>query len=253
MDDALVPKRIGRPPGSKNKPKPKEQEELREQRRLDRVRKRSKKAVVRRRHREKMQKYRWEKSFAHRVAAAGPVPFDTLPEEMKKELIQQSRKPGKYVHIGNVKSLKKVITSAAAKQFFREFLNSPEYRMSAVKRVLAGKAQHLEILWHHLAFGKPKEEVDINVQQLTGLVIKIDPNYTPDNILSEALNEASRMGEGSQPLLPGTASPVQPDTIVVSGEQPPAGGVSEEPEEVRAPVRNRGGWEDAGAASEAAS
>jgi hypothetical protein len=45
------------------------------------------------------------------------------------------------------------------KAFTSAFLSSRAYIASAKKRVLEGKAPHLEALWHHYAFGKPKETV----------------------------------------------------------------------------------------------
>jgi len=43
------------------------------------------------------------------------------------------------------------------KAWTEKFLSSPEYVASAERRVKAGKAPHLEVLWHHYAYGKPKE------------------------------------------------------------------------------------------------
>jgi hypothetical protein len=45
------------------------------------------------------------------------------------------------------------------KEWAEKFLSSKEYVASAVRRVQRGKAPHLEVLWHHYAFGKPKETV----------------------------------------------------------------------------------------------
>jgi hypothetical protein len=45
------------------------------------------------------------------------------------------------------------------KAFTSAFLSSPVYVASAKKRILEGEAPHLEALWHHYAFGKPKETV----------------------------------------------------------------------------------------------
>lgn len=41
------------------------------------------------------------------------------------------------------------------KELTRHFLQSEEYRQSIKRRILAGKAPQLEILFHHYAFGKP--------------------------------------------------------------------------------------------------
>jgi hypothetical protein len=48
-----------------------------------------------------------------------------------------------------------------AKQFAEKFLTSAAYRKSARQRVLDGEAHHLEVLWHHYAFGKPKDTVKV--------------------------------------------------------------------------------------------
>lgn len=42
------------------------------------------------------------------------------------------------------------------------FLSSDAYVTSAQRRVLAGKAPHLETLWYHYAYGKPKETVELD-------------------------------------------------------------------------------------------
>lgn len=48
------------------------------------------------------------------------------------------------------------------KDFTTQFLSSAAYVESARKRVLTGTAPHLETLWHHYAYGKPKETVQVN-------------------------------------------------------------------------------------------
>lgn len=45
-------------------------------------------------------------------------------------------------------------------EFWREFLDSADYRASAVKRVLAGTASHLENYWNAKLHGKPTEVLD---------------------------------------------------------------------------------------------
>lgn len=46
-------------------------------------------------------------------------------------------------------------------QFCREFLTSPEYQAKLKDRILRGKAERVEQLMHHYAFGKPVETVAI--------------------------------------------------------------------------------------------
>lgn len=43
------------------------------------------------------------------------------------------------------------------KEHSRLFLESPKYRQSAERRMIAGKAPHLESIYHGHAYGKPKD------------------------------------------------------------------------------------------------
>jgi hypothetical protein len=49
--------------------------------------------------------------------------------------------------------------STRAMKEFLQWLDSEEYRDNAMRRILKGKAPHLEVLWHHYHAGKPKETV----------------------------------------------------------------------------------------------
>jgi hypothetical protein len=46
----------------------------------------------------------------------------------------------------------------------RAILDRPEYRASLEKRLDAGQAPHMETLLHHYAFGKPKEQLDLDAR-----------------------------------------------------------------------------------------
>src|SRR5262249_108369 len=48
------------------------------------------------------------------------------------------------------------------RDFFRAFFESPRYRENLKKRILAGEANHMEILGHYYAFGKPKLTVEVS-------------------------------------------------------------------------------------------
>jgi len=48
------------------------------------------------------------------------------------------------------------------RDFFRTFFESPRYRENLKKRILAGEANHMEILGHYYAFGKPKLTVEVS-------------------------------------------------------------------------------------------
>lgn len=51
-------------------------------------------------------------------------------------------------------------TSIEVRELAREFVADPAYRRSLRQRVIQGRAQHIETLLWHYAFGKPKEQVE---------------------------------------------------------------------------------------------
>lgn len=59
------------------------------------------------------------------------------------------------------------------KQFAQDFLESDEYVRSMKRRVLAGRAPHLETLLHHYGYGKPKEIVQFD-GAVPPFVLKLD-------------------------------------------------------------------------------
>jgi hypothetical protein len=66
------------------------------------------------------------------------------------------------------------------KAFTSTFLSSPTYVASAKKRILDGGAPHLEALWHHYAFGKPKETVAVEEKPAPVFAIACLPSFSPD-------------------------------------------------------------------------
>ena len=54
----------------------------------------------------------------------------------------------------------------------RAILDRPEYQISLRERLDAGRAPHMETLLHHYAFGKPKEQLDIDAR-LTGQTVVV--------------------------------------------------------------------------------
>lgn len=53
------------------------------------------------------------------------------------------------------------------KEFWHGYFSSPEYREEAKKRILSGSAPTLELYLLGLVYGKPREQVDVNVSQST--------------------------------------------------------------------------------------
>lgn len=47
----------------------------------------------------------------------------------------------------------------------RRLLADEKYVESLKYRLMAGKAQHMEVLLHHYAYGKPSETIDIGVPE----------------------------------------------------------------------------------------
>jgi hypothetical protein len=65
-------------------------------------------------------------------------------------------------------------TTPELRAFTRAFLASPAYVTSAKRRVLNGTAPHLETLWHHYAFGKPRQTVQVQDGAIPLFVLKLD-------------------------------------------------------------------------------
>lgn len=57
---------------------------------------------------------------------------------------------------------------------FLAWLDSDEYRESAKRRILQGRAPHLETLWHYYAKGKPRDTVKVEDGLPVFRVIKDD-------------------------------------------------------------------------------
>ena len=58
---------------------------------------------------------------------------------------------------------------AEVAEFYRRFLESPDYQASARSRMIAGTAPHLESLAHHYAYGKPIERHELTGKDGTPL------------------------------------------------------------------------------------
>ena len=64
-------------------------------------------------------------------------------------------------------------TTHEIKQFAVRFLGSDAYVENAKHRVIQGKAPHLEVLWHHYAYGKPKETVHLQ-SEIPAFVLRLE-------------------------------------------------------------------------------
>jgi hypothetical protein len=85
--------------------------------------------------------------------------------------------------------------------FFRAFFESPRYRENLKRRVLAGEANHMEILGHYYAYGKPKSTMVAEPTQETPLATALQA--LPKEQLLEMYELARRLREvaaGKAPL-----------------------------------------------------
>lgn len=71
------------------------------------------------------------------------------------------------------------IVTLEHKQFCQKFLESSEYRQSAMKRMLKGKAPHLESLALGYAYGQPKRELEITTKRPTTFVLSTEETPPP--------------------------------------------------------------------------
>ncbi len=93
-------------------------------------------------------------------------------------------------------------------EFFKEFLSTAEYRHNLKKRILAGEANHMEILGHHYAFGSPRKTVVVDpppprspsadlVKVMTAVEIRKLAELSRETLALQ--NEAKRRLQSAQP------------------------------------------------------
>ena len=56
------------------------------------------------------------------------------------------------------------VQAAELQLFWDRFFTSPEYRENLKSRILEGSANHMEVLLHHMTYGKPKETLDLTAR-----------------------------------------------------------------------------------------
>lgn len=90
------------------------------------------------------------------------------------------------------------IATRDIKAFCQAELSDPDYVVMARQRVRAGTAPALEILWYHLAFGKPKETVDLTARGVAfGVLLREQLGTDPLKDQAIALGRAPlSLGDG---------------------------------------------------------
>ena len=83
------------------------------------------------------------------------------------------------------------IATRDIKAFCQAELSDPDYVVMARERVRNGEAPALEILWYHLAFGKPKETVDLTAKGVAfGVLLREQLGTDPLKAQAAALGRA---------------------------------------------------------------
>jgi hypothetical protein len=105
-----------------------------------------------------------------------------------------------------------------AREWERRFLESEEYRESARRRVLAGKAPHLERLRHEHVYGKATDRVELSGAEHSPVRI-IEVQLPPDQQGLVPSNSSTVTGAraaqafpiaGAVPVRPGATPPTSP-------------------------------------------
>lgn len=60
------------------------------------------------------------------------------------------------------------------REFAQKFIDDEDYKASLRRRVLTGRAPHMEQLIWHYRFGKPRDVLDVNLADLVPLRIVIE-------------------------------------------------------------------------------
>jgi len=106
--------------------------------------------------------------------------------------------------------------------YARSFLESDEYRASANRRMLTGKAPHLETMLHQYAYGKPPDKIEVTGAD-GGPVEFIVARESIARKLAR-LESRDVAGLPTDPDRPGSGSPGLPVAVLGAAEATDPGG-----------------------------
>lgn len=86
-------------------------------------------------------------------------------------------------------------TTKDFKEFWAKFFSDPRYKRNLMRRILTGKATHMELYVCQLLYGKPKEKIEFegpDGQPLRGVVV-----YIPENDRGKPVVEQEPIPDGT--------------------------------------------------------
>lgn len=96
------------------------------------------------------------------------------------------------------------IDAKEAQIFWDRFFSSTEYRDNLKLRIIAGEAGHMEVLLHHMVYGKPKETLALQGEGDGIFMLRIGDRVIKAQVLDGG--EVRALPEGT--VLDGEATPV---------------------------------------------
>lgn len=89
----------------------------------------------------------------------------------------------------NIPELPKIgrIQALELQTFWDGFFSSKEYRDNLKDRILDGKAAHMEVLLHHMTYGKPKETLALQASGDGVFVLAMDGQEVRRQVLADGM------------------------------------------------------------------
>ena len=127
------------------------------------------------------------------------------------------------VHVPDMPKIQRV-DALELQTYWHRFFASARYRENLIERILAGEAAHMEILLHHVTYGKPKENIALQADGDASLTLIIGGETKVELRLGEG-GMVQRVNGTEQPqaaLPPAPEPPSVEDTPSKSGISNPS-------------------------------